>query len=145
VERPGQREVSKAVGRELKLPALLGPLHATRDQADDQLFGERVARRGKPWLDRLAVLALLRRLEEQVPRDLDDLPVDGDGTARWSTWWMVTATNSPQRRPLEAAALAINSSRSPCDPAAKGRPSLATSASEGISAGSTHGPTPPRH
>jgi hypothetical protein len=43
-------------------------------------LGERVPGRGAAGVDRLAVLAVLRRLEEQVPGDLDDLAVDGDDT-----------------------------------------------------------------
>ena len=42
-------------------------------------FGERVPGRGAAGVDRLAVLAVLRRFEEQVPGDFDDLAVDGDG------------------------------------------------------------------
>jgi hypothetical protein len=45
-------------------------------------FDERIAARGAPRIDRLAVLAVLRRLEEQVRGHLNHLAVDGDDPGR---------------------------------------------------------------
>jgi hypothetical protein len=46
--------------------------------AGGEPLGQRVAGRGADRVDRLAVLAVLRRLDVQVPGDIDDLAVDSD-------------------------------------------------------------------
>jgi hypothetical protein len=46
--------------------------------AGGEPLGERVPGRGAAGVDRLAVLAVLRRFKEQVPGDFDDLAVDDD-------------------------------------------------------------------
>jgi hypothetical protein len=74
------RQYLPLAGREISpsglVPAAL--LGAGLVDPGGELVGERVSAVRAPRVERAAVLAVLRRLEEQAPGDLDDVPVNGN-------------------------------------------------------------------